>query len=71
MRAWVIRFVARTIRFIVMTAIVHRSDARTKRQFNRQSGLGTKISRAQNEAVDNARVQTQPCVYPLSPSRSG
>lgn len=66
-----IRFVARTIRFIVMTAVVHRSNARIQRQFKHQTGHGKYIFALRNEVVDKRAVQTHLSAYPLSAQHGG
>jgi hypothetical protein len=52
-----IRFVARTIRFIVMTVVVQCSDAWTKRHFKGKSARAKLNFRAANDPVDNHPVQ--------------
>ena len=59
-----IRFVARTIRFIVMTAIVQCSDAWTKRQFKRKYEHRKLNFRHHDDPVDKRAVQTTPLAYP-------
>lgn len=59
-----IRFVARTIRFIVMTVIVQRSDARDKLLFKRKSTRRKANFHHADEAVDKNPVQITLPGYP-------